>query len=299
MEGQGSDMERLPAHAARAVLALFAVVGAAVPVLSGCGPNDAGEERRIIREQHLPDAVSWVREDLARASTGVNRAAQQYASVFVLTEPETRERRLRQALHGARRPPRAIPEFVPSPITFLVGIGTDGTVIARDAEPDSLRGQDFGERYPVVAAALAGGTRGRSLAEFVAEEGDARSVSMLFAAPARHEGHTVGAVAAAMPLWSVAQRVTRQLRGNHAADIERGVAIWAYVYEGDYIHHRGTPPDLDQLVPTREARTAALSTSPGGYTGVITLYSLRYGFGVLPVPQLGEDIGLVIFRSEP
>ena len=40
------------------------------------------------------------------------------------------------------------------------------------------------------------------------------------------------------------------------------------------------------------------TTKGRGYTGVITLYSLRYGFGVLPMPQLGEDIGLVIFRSE-
>jgi hypothetical protein len=289
-------MERLSPKSARPVLALLA---ATVALLSGCSANDAAEERRVIREQHLPDAISWIREDLARASVGVRTAGEQYASVFVLEDAETRERRLRQALHGARRPPRAIPEFVPSPITFLVGVGTDGTVIARDAEPDSLRGQDFGERYPVVAAALATGARGRGLAEFVAEEGDARSVSVLFAAPARHEGRTVGVVAAAMPLWSIAQRVTRQLRGNHAADIERGVAIWAYVYEGEHIHHRGTPPDLDLLVPDHATRTAALAEKPNGYTGMITLFGRNYGYGVVPMPQLGEDIGLVIFRSEP
>jgi hypothetical protein len=267
--------------------------------LVGCGPNDAGEERRIIREQHLPDAISWVREDVARATAGVASAAEQYAPVFVLEDAETRERRLRQALHGARRPPRAIPEFVPSPITFLVAIGTDGVVIARDAEPDSLRGQDFGARYPVVASALSGPRRGRGLAEFVAEEGDARSVSVLFASPARHEGHTVGAVAAAMPLWSIAQRITRQLRGNHAADVERGVAIWAYVYEGEHIHHRGTPPDLDLLVPNADARRAAFAERPNGYTGMITLFGRNYGYGVVPMPSIGEDIGLVIFRAEP
>lgn len=271
----------------------------ALASLVGCSPNDAAEERRTIREHHLPDAISWVREDLARASTGVASAAQQYAPVFELPDAETRERRLRQALHGARRPPRAIPEFVPSPITFLVAIGTDGVVIARDAEPDSLRGQDFGGRYPVVAEALSQQRRGRGLAEFVAEEGDARSVSVLFAAPARHEGRTVGAVAAAMPLWSIAQRITRQLRGNHAADIERGVAIWAYVYEGEHIHHRGTPPDLDLLVPNQEARNAAFAERPNGYTGMITLFGRNYGYGVVPMPSLGEDIGLVIFRAEP
>ena len=275
------------------------VLSLAVAALSGCGPNDAAAERRTIREQHMPDAISWLREDLARASAGVAAASEQYAQVFVLDDAETRERRLRQALHGARRPPRAIPEFVPSPITFLVAVGTDGLVIARDAEPDSLRGQDFGSRYPVVAAALSEGRRGRGLAEFVAEEGDARSVSVLFAAPARQEGRIVGAVAAAMPLWSIAQRITRQLRGNHAADLERGVAIWAYVYEGEHIHHRGTPPDLDLLVPNREARQAAFAERPNGYTGMITLFGRNYGYAVVPIPQLGEDIGIVIFRAEP
>ena len=277
--------------------ALFLVTG--LCALAGCGPNDAGEERRVLREQHIPEAISWVREDVSRATAGVTSAAEQYASVFELEDAETRERRLRQALHGARRPPRAIPEFVPSPITFLVAIGTDGVVIARDAEPDSLRGQDFGVRYPVVASALSEGRRGRGLAEFVAEEGDARSVSVLFAAPARHAGRTVGAVAAAMPLWSIAQRITRQLRGNYADDIERGVAIWAYVYEGEHIHHRGTPPDLDLLVPNREARRAAFAERPNGYTGMISLFGRNYGYGVVPMPSLGEDIGLVIFRANP
>ena len=107
------------------------------------------------------------------------------------------------------------------------------------------------------------------------------------------------AVAAAMPLWSIAQRITRQLRGNHAADIERGVAIWAYVYEGEHIHHRGTPPDLDLLVPNQEARNAAFAERPNGYTGMITLFGRNYGYGVVPMPSLGEDIGLVIFRAEP
>ena len=82
-------MERLSPKSARPVLALLTAV---VAILSGCSANDAAEERRVIREQHLPDAISWIREDLARASVGVRTAGEQYASVFVLEDAETRER---------------------------------------------------------------------------------------------------------------------------------------------------------------------------------------------------------------
>ena len=76
------------------------------------------------------------------------------------------------------------------------------------------------------------------------------------------------------------------------------VVVWVYVYQGDVLHHHGTPPDLDKLVPDANARKAGLAKSPGGFTGQVQQYGFWYGYGVRPLRVLGPDVGVVIFRME-
>jgi hypothetical protein len=52
-------------------------------------------------------------------------------------------------------------------------------------------------------------------------------------------------------------------------------------------------------VPDAAARAAGLANSPGGYTGEVMQFGRWYGFGVLPLPELGPDVGAVIFRADP
>ena len=83
--------------------------------------------------------------------------------------------------------------------------GLDGVVIARDREPDRMRGQDFKTRFEVLRQAL-GGTAATGLGEFYAEDPDAPSSwSILFAAPSLRDGQVVGAVLAGIPLSRLAQ----------------------------------------------------------------------------------------------
>jgi hypothetical protein len=120
---------------------------------------------------------------------------------------------------------------------------------------------------------------------------------MLFVHPARRGGEIVGAVVAGIPLWRMAQRLGRQLQAERAE--EDGVILWVYAYKGDELHHFGTPPDLDTVVPDAATRRAGLERSPGGFTGEVQQFGRWYAWGVLPVPRIGDDVGLVLFRSDP
>ena len=287
-----------PAPSTRRALLVLCVTSLAAVSLA-CSPADAAESRRKLREDHVPAALQWIREDIAKVTRGTRAAAARFAPLFQIEDAENRERRLRQALNNARNPPRAMPEFSPSPVTFLVGLDGEGVVIARDVEPDHLKGEPFAERFSVVREAMQQRRTTRGNGAFESADGTSRNLTVLMTSPVVEGGETIGAITAGVSLWRLAERVTRQLRADHAAEIQSGGALWAYFYEGDHLHHRRTPPDLDVLVPDRATREAALANRPNGYTGVVQLFARPFGYCVVPIPSLGEDIGLIVFRAEP
>jgi hypothetical protein len=279
-------------------------------VAAGCGEEGAPEARRTVREEHLPRVKEIVREDMDRHRQGIRDAAERLAPGFQVEDPAERERQMRTALRLVRTPPRGVPEFIASPMTFLAAVGSDGKVIARDwaserdvregeAPPDPMRGADFGRHYPVVRRTLREGVSGYGLGEFPPEGGPESSISMLFVAPARRDGQVVGAVVAGIPLWRMAQRLSTQLRTEHASEIERAGVLWAYIYKDDRLFSLGTPPELEEMLPNGATREAGLRRSPGGFTGQFQAFTRWYGYGVMPLRRIGDDVGVLIISSPP
>lgn len=280
------------------ILLLLALV-----IVAGCDEEKGRNEQRKVHREDMPQVLRIVRQDLDRASSGIRDAADMLSRGFLVEDADQRERELRSVLRRLRNPQRpqtAIPGLMTTPVSFVAAVGMDGEVIARDAENDQMRGFDIAEAAPVVQRALEG-EAGHELSSLPSlEEGDRPSVTVIFAAPARHEGRVVGAVVAGLPLWRMAQQMTRQLQLENAEDIQRGELIWVLLYQGEELHyHGGFPPDLRELVPSDADRRTGLERSPGGYTGEVNQYGRWYGYGVLPLPSVGEDVGAVVFRSDP
>ena len=279
--------------------ALLAVAVLWCPVAGGCA-SGAPDEQREIRAEDIPRIQRVVREDLERGVRGVQQAADRIHRGFLVEDPERRAREIRGVLERLRVPPRGIDELMISPISFVAAVGADGHVICRDATPDPMMGFDAGAAFPVVRRALDEGVASYALVQFPSSQSDQPpSHTVLYAAPSRHEGRVVGAVIAGTPLWRTAQRLGRQLQADHAADMPRGMILWVYLYEGDVLHHHGTPPDLEALVPSPAARAEGLRRSPGGFTADVAQFGRWYAYGVVPLPRLGPDVGAVVFRSDP
>lgn len=290
VEGTLRRMRRMLRTPLAALLALAA---------AGCG-GDASNARKLIREEHAPRVKEVLREDMERHPAGVADAAQRLAPGYAVEDPAERERQMRVALRHIQEPPRGVPEFITSPMSFLAVVDEEGEVIARDVadEDDRMQGEDFGERYEVVRRALEEGRPGYALGEFPSEEEGAKSSwSMLFVHPVKREGEVVGAVVAGIPLWRMAQRLGRQLQAEHAG--EEGTILWVYIYKGDELHHFGTPPDLDTVVPDARTRQRGFEASPGGFTGEVQQFGRWYGWGVVPARCIADDVGIIIFRSDP
>jgi hypothetical protein len=270
---------------------LIALVFAGV----ACGKDGAPDARKLIRTQQSPRVEAVVLDLLTRHNAGLRQAADRIAAGFVRVSGDQQETEMRQVLKLIRSPKKGVPELVISPMSFLAVVGKDGRCIARDLEPDQMKGMPLAEQFPVVAEALQGKT-GLSMGEFKGAEGKP-SVTILMAAPAHYRGQVVGALVLGIPLWRLQQVLSKQLQMELAG--KDRVVVWVYVYGGSELHHHGTPPDLDKLVPSDAVRRAGLAKSPGGFTGEIAQYGFWYGYGVRPLRVLGPDIGAVIFRMEP
>ena len=263
-------------------------------VLTGCEDNAAvARTQTQLRDVDFPRVQALVEQDLANHQAGVVKAAAKLAPGFSVSNSEKREAQVRAALRILQQPKRGIDEFVASPMSFLAAIGLDGVVIARDREPDRMKGQDFKSRFTPVAQAL-GGTASTGLGEFYAEDPEAPSSwSILFAAPSLRDGKVVGAVLAGIPLSRLAQRLSRQFR----VEQEAGAPVWVYLYKGNRLFHWDTPPEVDLLVRDPAARAEGLAASPAGYVEKSRLQGELQLYGVFPLALLGADVGAIIFRT--
>jgi len=266
----------------------------AIAALIGC-EDDAAVERaqNQLRDVDYPRVQALVEQDLAHHQAGVVKAAQKLAPGFAVADPAAREKQVRSALRILQQPKKGIDEFVASPMSFLAAIGLDGVVLARDREPDRMKGQDFKTRFDVVRQAL-GGAAATGLGEFYAKDPDAPSSwSILFAAPSLRDEQVVGAVLAGIPLSRLAQRLSRQFR----VEQKEGAPVWVYLYKGERLFHWDTPPEVDVLVRDPVARAKALATSPAGYTEKVRLQGELQVYGVFPIQLLGPDVGTIVFRT--
>jgi len=269
-----------------------------VLLAAACGPDGAPSARKTVRMEHAPRVAAVIREDMARHRTGLQRAADRIAAGFVKVEGDQQEREIRQVLKLIRSPKKGVQELVISPLSFIAAVGKDGKVIARDVEPDQMKGMNLGELFPSVKTAL-GGEQAQEVGAFASlNKGGKPSVTIILASPARYRGEVVGALVLGIPLWRMQQRLSKQLQMEEAGK-KPGVVLWVYMYRGDELHHHGTPRDLDLLVPDAKTRKTGLARSAGGFTGDVQQYGYWYGYGVMPLPSLGPDVGMVIFRMDP
>jgi hypothetical protein len=265
----------------------------------GCEEDTAKAAQKRVLEGHLPELTALIEDDVARHLSGVREASDRLAPGFVVEDPAQREAQMRVALKYVQEPPKGIAAFVVSAMSFLAAVDEDGVVLARDTEPDRMKGMDMGEAFPVVREALTGGKVAHGLGEFGVEgEGDS-SWSILFAAPVDRGGERVGAVVAGIPLWRMAQRLSRQLRVENVSAIEQGLVLWAYVLKGDRLFHKGVPPELTGQLPEGAQLRSLMADHPEGTTGHFKLHGRTYAFGVAPLPSVADDVGLVVVRGHP
>lgn len=257
------------------------------------------QARQLVREVHAEEVVATVYDDIDFLMTGTCAAASKLAPGLDVNAPEKELRAALRILRSA--PPRGLPELAGAAISFLAVLDANGVVLARDMkdeERDLMQGQNYAARYDVVGNAIKNVTNKHGLVEFPALETEADSSwSYLFACPIVREGKLIGAALAGIPLERWANRLSRKGVFDHSDQRDLHYAV--FFYHADREFHPKESAALIVGLPDGNARRAALAKSPGGYTGEFKLASTRYGYGVLPIPSLAPNTGVMIARNEP
>lgn len=267
---------------------------------AACGPDEAvATARRAIRTDDMPKAARLVREDRAKLFRGLQKTEGTLAPILDGFDP-SRTDALRRALTGLHSPPRGVAELVNSPLTFLAATDATGKVILRDGEAaaDHMTGMALGQAI-VVRDALAG-RGGIGLVEMASHEpGQPASPVLVVAWPVRGATQAVvGTVITGMPLWRVSQRLSRQIRVDQAAEIAQGRVVWVYVHRDGRLHHGGSSPEIDAVIPHGAAIDDGLRANPKGFTGEVYVHGRAYGYGVIPAPSLGDGTSIIVARAE-
>lgn len=254
-----------------------------------CHDPKASLDRNAIVLDDAPKVIEMVRADLKHHEEGLLQLAQKLGPGFDLL-PERKEKELRLAMRILLKPPKGIQSLYASPRTFVASVDTTGQVICRDSEPDRLRGFKLSDVSKAVKHLLAGENFQHEIIELPnPEDAGKPSVVWLMGAPVyQPETHQIsGAVVLGIPLWRYAQRITKQLQVNHLS--EKEMIVWAYLMRGNRLHHFGTPPDLDKMIPKPETIAAGLARSKGGFTGQFNQFNRWYAYGVLPLTAMTEN----------
>ena len=247
----------------------------------------------------MPRIRQIIERDIALHREGLVEVAERLAPGFGVEDPAQRERQMRIALRRMTQPVGGVRPLVQTAMSFLAAFGTDGVCIARDKEPDLMRGRNYLEEVPLLARALAG-EPAYGMAEFQSG-GDAESAfAITFVQPVRRDGAVVGAIMGGIPFGRMAGRISRQLQLENSEQRRQGLALWVYFYAGERTFHFGVPPDLHPIVPEASVWRERLgATTTGDAVGTGMVYGREYGWLVQPMPELGEDAGVIVLRGEP
>lgn len=252
-----------------------------------------------MRTVHAEETVDAVYDDIDFLMTGTCAAAKKLGPGLDVHAPEKELRAALRILRAA--PPRGLPELAGAAISFLAVLDSNGVVLARDMKDearDMMQGQNYAARYSLVADALGHVTNKHGLVEFPAlEEGAESSWSYIFVCPIVRDGKLIGAALSGIPLERWANRLSRKGVFDHSDQKNLHYAV--FFYHGEREFHPESGAAVIVGLPDAKQRREALRKSPGGYTGEFKLASMRYGYGVLPVPSIAKDTGLMIVRNEP
>jgi hypothetical protein len=237
--------------------------------------------------------------DVAEVRAGLPSGAPFLLPLFTTGKPPSDDpHAARIALETARN---KVQDLRVSKGTFFAVAGADGVVIRDDRDPDLMVGRPLFSSFPELKAGLAGKyveTRG-SMPEAAGVLG--RGDGQWVAAQPILQGSDVKGLYVTGWSWSAyAYRLERALSTSLRSQLVEGQKLpLAYVYliVGKDVYGTPISPEVNaQAIAKLSPLSNASATVPSSFE--LEIAGREFGLGVELTPDLGQDVGVAVLRSE-
>ncbi len=281
----------------RWILASAAVLALACGACTDKGKKSAEEARANVKM--LADLAE---KDVGEIERGLPEGGKKMATLLASeADPKGNAPSVRTALLKMRR---EVPDLGVAKSTFFAFTDDKGIAIRNDLEQDTMAGKDVAGAYPDLKKALSGEA-------FVATQGvfpgapnpAGPDKEWVAAVPVKKEGGAlVGLLVTGWTYRRFAYHLQEALKRDlqeklmQANDKGKLPVIYVFLFDKAAVYGaRGTPPVNEKALADLKLtdRTAA-----GPADAPITIEDRAFGWAAMRVKKLGDDVGIVVLRSE-
>lgn len=185
--------------------------------------------------------------------------------------------------------------------TFFAVMTPDGTVLRAEPPPDDLTGKNlFAAFAGLKAAPNTGYAEARGSMPEVAGVRGKDDAQWVAAAAVKVDGETRGLYAAGWSWSAYAYRLETALRSKVLTEAKEGDKVpllYVYVVVGDAVYGAPVAPVVNAEAIAR-LKPLAQASGKEPFTAELEIEGRAFGLAVLPISELGDDVGVAVLRSE-
>lgn len=282
---------------------LAAALGALL--VSGC--KDKGQESASAARTNVQTLVELVNKDVAEIERGLPEGAKQLGSLLAKEpDPKANASAVRSALLKMRQ---KVPDLGIAKSTFFALADEKGIAIRNDNEQDTMAGKDLVGAWPGLKPVVTGAPFVTTLGKFPGAENPAGpDKEWVAAAPVKREGgDTMGILVTGWTYRRFAYHLQESLRRDiqdqlmRSGDKGKMPIIYVALFDKEEVYGATAPKTLP-FPPVNEKALKDLDlvskTGSGAADGSMVITDRAFGWAAARTPKLGEDVGVVVLRSE-
>jgi hypothetical protein len=263
--------------------------------------KDQAKESAKLAAKDADTLADLVDKDIAEVERGMPEGAKRLASLYAGGTDATKDLpAVRQALLKAQRD---VPDLNVAKSTFFALVDDKGVGVRNNLEQDAMAGQDLAKLFPGISKALAGEYT-ETTGSFGGPPGpNGADKDWIAASPIKNEQNKVSGLF--VTGWSYRrfathlQEVLKENFQNNlrkSGDTGKMPVFYVALFDSSGVYAERTTPKVDEQA-LADAKLVD-KTKGGAFQGTLNITDRDFGYAAKRTPKLGEDVGVVVLRSE-
>jgi hypothetical protein len=287
----------LRSHMVRITRRCVLLVAACAPLLGAC--RDKEKELVVKMVPALDEVLPLIERDTKQIREGLPKGAALMAR-HLDEDPGSDPKGVRRAIDNARA---GTEELVVAKSTFFIFVGTDGTVLRSQTEPDLPADKSITDAIPgtkKMLAADAGLVETWGYMEGLRGVNKGGDLQWVIGHPVKNKkGEVLGAFLTGLSMRKYAEYLENHVKIHLQKQLEDPTKpiplVYTFVVKGKTAY--GGPVTPDENATAVGELDLPAKTKGGVFQGVVTLDERRFLVAAKPAPSLGDDVVIAVLMS--